>query len=292
MQAFELAQLTQQQRDSNKLYLEFLKVPDLSMGVYVLPVGGTDPQSPHTEDEVYYVASGKGKIKVANEDRAVQTGSIIYVAKNVEHRFHSIEEKLTVIVFFAPAEYSNSQGKKIMDKILRQWIVQVIKQNETTIRIALRQRAKFEGWLKFELASLAELSGAKSIEVETSFNEEESKKRADISFEYLNQRYDIELKTPNSNWRMAGVANAHRPITKNISGIIEDALKLKSSSSNGLVAFVLFPIAPNDNQWKKYITRISKDSQLTVTTQEHCERVSISLGERDKADLIVCVFAV
>ena len=107
MQAFELADLISQQKDSNKLYLEFLKVPDLSMGLYVLPAGGTDPQSPHTEDEVYYVVSGRAKIKVADEDRLVQAGSIIYVAKNVEHRFHSIEEELTVIVFFAPAEYSN-----------------------------------------------------------------------------------------------------------------------------------------------------------------------------------------
>ncbi len=107
MQAFELAQLIQGQRDSNKLYLEFLKVPDLSMGVYVLPAGGADPQGPHTEDEVYYVVSGRGKIKVADEDRDVQAGSIIYVSKNVEHRFHSVEEELRVIVFFAPAEYSN-----------------------------------------------------------------------------------------------------------------------------------------------------------------------------------------
>jgi mannose-6-phosphate isomerase-like protein (cupin superfamily) len=107
MQAYELSQLLQQRADTSKLYLEFLKVPDLSMGVYVLPAGSTDPQSPHTEDEVYYVASGKAKIKVADEDRAVQAGSIVYVAKNVEHRFHSIEEELTVIVFFAPAEYSN-----------------------------------------------------------------------------------------------------------------------------------------------------------------------------------------
>jgi mannose-6-phosphate isomerase-like protein (cupin superfamily) len=53
------------------------------------------------------VVSGKAQIKVADEDRAVQAGSIVYVAKNVEHRFHSIEEELTVIVFFAPAEYSN-----------------------------------------------------------------------------------------------------------------------------------------------------------------------------------------
>jgi mannose-6-phosphate isomerase-like protein (cupin superfamily) len=109
MQAYELADLISQRADSNKLYFEFLKVPDLSMGLYVLPAGGVDPQLPHTEDEVYYVASGKAQIKVADEDCAVQAGSIVYVAKNVEHRFHSIEEELTVIVFFAPAEYSNKE---------------------------------------------------------------------------------------------------------------------------------------------------------------------------------------
>lgn len=109
MQAFELSQLISQKESSSKLYLEFLRVPDLSMGIYVLPAGGADPQSPHTEDEVYYVVSGRAKIRVADEDRAAQAGSIIYVAKNVEHRFHSIEEELTVIVFFAPAEYSKKR---------------------------------------------------------------------------------------------------------------------------------------------------------------------------------------
>jgi mannose-6-phosphate isomerase-like protein (cupin superfamily) len=111
MQAYELTQLISQRADSNKAYLEFLKVPDLSMGLYLLPADGTDPQSPHTEDEVYYVVSGKAQIKVADENRAVQAGSIIYVTKNVDHRFHSIEEDLTVIVFFAPAEYSKKEKK-------------------------------------------------------------------------------------------------------------------------------------------------------------------------------------
>jgi len=107
MQAYELTQLISQRTDSKKAYLEFLKVPDLSMGLYVLPANGVDSQSPHTEDEVYYVVSGKAKIKVADENRDVQAGSIVYVAKNVEHRFHSIEEELTLLVFFAPAEYAN-----------------------------------------------------------------------------------------------------------------------------------------------------------------------------------------
>ena len=106
MEAYELAELISQHTNSNKLYLEFLKVPDLSMGLYVLPAGGTDPQSPHTEDEIYYVVSGRAQILVADENHDVQSGSIIYVAKNVAHRFHSIEEELTILVFFAPAEYS------------------------------------------------------------------------------------------------------------------------------------------------------------------------------------------
>jgi mannose-6-phosphate isomerase-like protein (cupin superfamily) len=107
MQAYELAQLISQRETSDKLYLEFLKVGDLSMGLYVLPAGGVDPQSPHTEDEVYYVVRGKAQITVADESRAVQAGSVVYVAKNVAHHFHSIEEELTALVFFAPAEYTN-----------------------------------------------------------------------------------------------------------------------------------------------------------------------------------------
>ncbi|MBL8089011.1 MAG: cupin domain-containing protein [Anaerolineales bacterium] len=107
MQAYELAHLISQRESSNQAYLEFLKVPDLSMGLYVLPANGVDFQSPHTEDEVYYVVSGKGKIKVADEDRDVKAGSIVYVGKNIEHCFHSIEKEITILVFFAPAEYSN-----------------------------------------------------------------------------------------------------------------------------------------------------------------------------------------
>jgi mannose-6-phosphate isomerase-like protein (cupin superfamily) len=110
MQAYELAQLISQRQASSKPYLEFLKVPDLSMGLYVLPAGGTDPQSPHTEDEVYYVVSGKAQITVAEESHGVQAGSIVYVGKNVAHHFHSIEEELIMLVFFAPAEYANTPG--------------------------------------------------------------------------------------------------------------------------------------------------------------------------------------
>ena len=107
MDAFEVAALLEEHARTGKLYLEFLRVPALSLGVYRLPAGGVDPQSPHTEDEVYYIVDGKAQIRVGEEDRAVNAGSIVYVAANVPHHFHLIKEDLTVLVFFAPAEYAN-----------------------------------------------------------------------------------------------------------------------------------------------------------------------------------------
>jgi quercetin dioxygenase-like cupin family protein len=108
MHVFEIAELFAAQTRSDKAYLEFLRVPSLSVGLYVLPAGGIDPQQPHTEDEVYYVVGGRGMIQVGAEDRAVETGAIVFVAAGVEHRFHSITEELKILVFFAPAEYSRS----------------------------------------------------------------------------------------------------------------------------------------------------------------------------------------
>ena len=83
MEAFEIGQLIEQQKQAGKAYLEFLRQASLSMGVYRLPAGGVDPQSPHTEEEVYYVVDGKAQIRVGDEDRSVNAGSIVFVAANV-----------------------------------------------------------------------------------------------------------------------------------------------------------------------------------------------------------------
>jgi quercetin dioxygenase-like cupin family protein len=99
-----LAELIARQRRSGKPWLEFLRVPALSMGIYALPAGAIDPQAPHTEDEVYYVLSGRARLRVAGEDRVAEPGAILYVGAAVEHRFHHIEANLTALVFFAPAE--------------------------------------------------------------------------------------------------------------------------------------------------------------------------------------------
>jgi mannose-6-phosphate isomerase-like protein (cupin superfamily) len=99
-----LAEITEQRALSSKPYREFLRVPAMSAGLYVLPAGGTDHQKPHREDEVYYVVRGRARFKAGPEDREVSAGSVIFVAAEVGHRFYDITEELAVLVFFAPAE--------------------------------------------------------------------------------------------------------------------------------------------------------------------------------------------
>jgi mannose-6-phosphate isomerase-like protein (cupin superfamily) len=109
MQAFSLGELMAARVQTGELYYEFLRVPAMSAGVYQLAAGDSDPQEPHTEDELYVVMQGRAHIRVGDEDQAVEPGSLVFVAANVEHRFHTITDDLTVLVFFAPAEYSQSE---------------------------------------------------------------------------------------------------------------------------------------------------------------------------------------
>ncbi len=106
MDAWELDDLEATRQASGKLYHEFTSVPDLSGGLYVLEAGATDPQSPHTENELYVVMSGRGRITVGDEEREVRPGTVVFVGTGVVHKFHDVEERLVLLVAFGPAEDS------------------------------------------------------------------------------------------------------------------------------------------------------------------------------------------
>jgi len=103
----ELARLDEvldEARASGRAWTEFLRAGMFSAGVYRLPAGGTDTQTPHAEDEVYYVLAGRAELEVDGERHAVGPGSMAFVAKRVEHRFVDIADDLEVLVMFAPPE--------------------------------------------------------------------------------------------------------------------------------------------------------------------------------------------
>ena len=108
LDAYDLAELLAAHTAAGELYHEFLRVPDLSAGLYILPAGSVDPQQPHTEDEVYYIIGGRGQIQVEGEDRSVQAGSVVFVKTADAHHFHTITEDLTILVIFAPARRSRA----------------------------------------------------------------------------------------------------------------------------------------------------------------------------------------
>ena len=109
MEQFALAEVLRMRAQGSAPYYEFLRVPAMSVGAYELGVGDEDRQQPHTEDELYYVVSGKATLLVGEDNVPVEAGSMVYVPALVVHRFHTITSALTVLVFFAPAEYTNRE---------------------------------------------------------------------------------------------------------------------------------------------------------------------------------------
>ncbi len=159
--------------------------------------------------------------------------------------------------------------------------------------IAMRQRAKFEGWLKFTLAAHAELKGAGNVVVEAPTSESGViRGRSDISFRWDGIRYDVELKTPNTNWRMPGVAEMTRPITKNFSSIVEDARKANSQDCQPLVAFVIFPVPRGDQRWLQYLDRIGRELDLTLSREAHATQITLPISPTHSADVVICCFPI
>ncbi len=85
-------------------WVEQFRVPDLSVGTYSIPVGGTDDQDPHTEDEVYVITAGAASFEAGGKRVEVGPGSVIFVPAGEAHRFADITEDLAALVLFGPAE--------------------------------------------------------------------------------------------------------------------------------------------------------------------------------------------
>lgn len=89
-------------------YREHLRVANLSVGTYCIPVGGKDGQQPHTEDEIYVVVRGRARLVAPSGEIEVAPGSVIHVPAHETHEFTDVSEDLSLIIVFAPAEGTGS----------------------------------------------------------------------------------------------------------------------------------------------------------------------------------------
>jgi mannose-6-phosphate isomerase-like protein (cupin superfamily) len=64
---------------------------------------GTDPQKPHTRDELYFVASGSGEYVCGDTRQQFGPTDFLFAAAGVEHCFENFTDDLALwVVFYGP----------------------------------------------------------------------------------------------------------------------------------------------------------------------------------------------
>jgi len=99
-QVYQLAELLQRIDRGGVRLQEVLRTPSLSCAIYHLPAGSREMASAHEEDELYFVLEGRARLRIDDEEHAVEQGTLLYVQAACDHSFFDIEEDLTVIAFF------------------------------------------------------------------------------------------------------------------------------------------------------------------------------------------------
>lgn len=103
MEPFQTAAIVDDLTEAGDRFEEFLRWDSMSVAIYRLPAGATDDQDPHAEDEIYYVLSGRAKIRIEGDEHPVEPGDVVFVGRGDVHQFVDIEETLETLVVFAPA---------------------------------------------------------------------------------------------------------------------------------------------------------------------------------------------
>ncbi|MHA7646930.1 cupin domain-containing protein [Nitrosopumilus sp. S4] len=97
---FDLTPYYKKIKSSNSYFHTFINKSTLAAGVLLLQPGEEDTQTPHDSDEIYYVISGDGYLKIKDKDYKVSKDKAFFVGKNVEHYFHGNKKELKVLYFF------------------------------------------------------------------------------------------------------------------------------------------------------------------------------------------------
>ena len=101
---YDLTTYLEKIKNSSSYFSTFINKHSLAAGILVLQPGEDDTQTPHDSDEVYYVISGNGFLKIKNKDYKVLKNKLFFVAKNENHFFHGNTSELKVLYFFGGSD--------------------------------------------------------------------------------------------------------------------------------------------------------------------------------------------
>ena len=91
-------------KKSDSYFHTFINKDSLATGILILKPGEEDTQEPHESDEVYFIISGNGFLKIKNKDYEISKNKLFFVGKDVPHYFHSNSKELKVLYFFGGSD--------------------------------------------------------------------------------------------------------------------------------------------------------------------------------------------
>ena len=94
---------------------EVLTAGPLTVEVGTYPTDSAAPKNPHNEEELYYVLSGSGQMRVGDDTHDIEAGDLIHVEPNLEHDFFNITEEITVLIMLGPSPNPTSYGIREQD---------------------------------------------------------------------------------------------------------------------------------------------------------------------------------
>ena len=88
-------------RPSGERFVTVLEHGTLDIELYA--PRGTDPQKPHTRDEIYVVVTGSGEFRNGTKLERFGPGDVLFVPAHVDHRFETFTQDLVVwVMFYGP----------------------------------------------------------------------------------------------------------------------------------------------------------------------------------------------
>jgi mannose-6-phosphate isomerase-like protein (cupin superfamily) len=81
-----------------------------SLLVEIYAPRGTDPQQPHTRDEIYFVITGTGEYVCGDRRQTFGPTDILFAAAGSVHRFENFSGDLTLWVLFYGPEGGEEDG--------------------------------------------------------------------------------------------------------------------------------------------------------------------------------------
>ena len=100
---YNISKYIEKIKKSDSYFNTFINKENLAAGVLVLQPGEDDTQEPHDSDEVYFIITGDGFLKIKNKNYPIEKNKMYYVEKKIPHFFHGNKSELIVLYFFGGA---------------------------------------------------------------------------------------------------------------------------------------------------------------------------------------------